>query len=125
MPTVQVSKADKDALALAARMAGVSEGEIIHRLITAGAVADEVPGSEDPGVVIYGDYAGHRTAAVYYIPGRVGITDGPLAGASFASPSGAARAIVHHYNPAVSGHRHGWTFWRLRDGDATLESIRP
>ena len=125
MPTVQVSEADKGALALAARMADVSEGEIIHRLIAAGSVADEVPASEDQGVVIYSDYAGHRTAAVYYVPGRVEVTDGPLAGASFASPSGAARAIVHNYNPAVSGHRHGWTFWRLRDGGATLESIRP
>jgi hypothetical protein len=38
--------------------------------------------------------------ARYFEPARVEIVDGPLAGQSFKSPTGAARALIRHYNPA-------------------------
>jgi hypothetical protein len=57
----------------------------------------------------------------------VEILDGPLAGKSFKTPTGAARAVVHRYNPDVNDNRNGWLFWWLeQDGPRVwLQSIRP
>lgn len=80
------------------------------------------------GVLIYADYEGNRTRARYFTPARVEITDGPLKGRSFRSPTGAARAVVRHYNPSVNDNRNGWSFWRIDNGGdprAWLQSIRP
>jgi hypothetical protein len=46
-----------------ARMANVTEGEIIRRLVAASAVAKEDPEPADQGVAICADYEGHRVRA--------------------------------------------------------------
>ncbi|MDT5039468.1 MAG: hypothetical protein QOE51_453 [Actinoplanes sp.] len=88
-------------------MATVTEGEIIRRLVGASAQATEEPDSADQGVAIYADYEGHRVRARYFRPARVEIADGPLAGKSFKTPTGAARAVVRHYNPSVKDNPNG------------------
>lgn len=109
-------------------MAGVTEEEIVRRLI-AGSVPVEEPLVEivGSGVKVFADYEGHRTHAIYYAPGRVEIIDGPLKGQSFKSPTGAARAVVRHYNPSVNDNRNGWMFWQIDNGGGArvwLQSIR-
>ena len=128
MASIEVDEAAKRTVSFAARMAGVTEGEIVRRLIAANAL--EV-GEGDPrqdGVLIYADYEGNRTRARYFAPARVEITDGPLKGSSFRSPTGAARAVVRHYNPSVNDNRNGWSFWQIDNGGGPrvwLQSIRP
>ena len=128
MPTIDVDNDTKRSVAFAARMAGVSEGEIVRRLILATAPAERsVPVSGETGVAIFAVYEGRRTRAIYYPPGRVEIIDGPLQGESFKSPTGAARAVVRHYNPAVDDNRNGWSFWQIDNGGGArvwLQSIR-
>lgn len=74
---------------------------------------------------IHADYAGHRTRGVFVRgPGRIEITDGPLAGREFRTPSEAARAVVGEYKPEVNPHRNGWGFWAVSSTGAPLQSIR-
>lgn len=129
MPTIDVDSDTKRSVGLAARMADVSEGEIVRRLVLATATAGrDASATRDTGVSIFAEYEGYRTRAIYYAPGRIEIVDGPLQGQSFKSPTGAARAVVRHYNPTVNDNRNGWSFWQIDDGTGErvwLRSIRP
>jgi hypothetical protein len=128
MATIDVDEATKQAVSFAARMANVSEGEIIRRLVGGSAPPREGPEPANRGVAIYADYEGHRVRARYFEPARVEITDGPLAGRSFKTPTGAARAVVRNYNPSVNDNRNGWSFWQIDNGTGArvwLQSIRP
>ena len=128
MPTVEIDDGTKRTLAFAARMANVTEGEIVRRLVAARSLTAEDPGLVQEGVAIYADYAGHRTPAMYFAPARVEIVDGPLKGKSFKTPTGAARAVVRHYNPSVNENRNGWGFWQIDNGGLSrvwLQAIRP
>lgn len=127
MPTVEVDDESRRAISFAARVAGITEAEVVRRMIAANA-ADVTRDPSDRTVPIFADYEGHRTHALYYPPGRVQISDGPLKGMSFKSPTGAARAIVRQYNPGVNDNRNGWAFFFIDNGDgsrASLQSIRP
>jgi hypothetical protein len=126
MATIDVDDVTKQAVSFAARIANVSEGEIIRRLVGGGAPPSDGPEPASQGVRIYADYEGHRVRARYFEPARVEITDGPLAGKSFKTPTGAARAVVRHYNPSVNDNRNG--FWQIDKGTGSrvwLQSIRP
>jgi len=128
MASIEVDDATKRTVSFAARMADVSEGEIIRRLINASALprADLEP--TEHGVAICADYEGHRVHARYFAPARVQIVDGPLAGQSFKTPTGAARAVVRLYNPSINDNRNGWAFWQIDNGTGSrvwLQSIRP
>jgi hypothetical protein len=127
MATIEVDDSSKRTLSFAARMANVTEGEIVRRLIADSSLAAEEPNPGLKGVPIYADYEGHRTRALYFAPARVEIVDGPLKGKSFKTPTGAARAVVRHYNPRVHDNRNGWGFWQLDNGGPRvwLQSIRP
>ncbi|WP_344078568.1 hypothetical protein [Luedemannella helvata] len=105
----------------------MSEGEIVRRLVATHADQQAEPAAQDEGVPIYADYSGHRTRALYFAPARVQITDGPLRGRSFKTPTAAARAVVRQYNPQVNDNRNGWGFWQLEQpGPRTwLQAIRP
>jgi hypothetical protein len=109
-------------------MVDVSEGEIVHRLINASSLTKSDPQPAKEGVAIYADYEGHRVHARYFEPARVEIVDGPLTGQSFKTPTGAAGAVVRHYNPSVNDNRNGWGFWQIDNGTGNrvwLKSIRP
>src|SRR4051794_33421448 len=102
MASIEVDGTTKRTVSFAARMAEVSEGEIIRRLVNASALARVDPEPVQEGIEIYADYEGHRVQARYFAPARVEIVDGPLAGQSFKTPTGAARAVVRLYNPSVT-----------------------
>jgi hypothetical protein len=87
--------------------------------------AADASGTSDM-IDVHVDYAGHRTQGTYDpVTTRIGITSGPLAGRSFKTPAGAARAVVAHYKPGVNPSRNGWTFWTLSDGSGRfLRGIR-
>ena len=128
MAMIEVDDATKRTVSFAARMADVTEGEIVRRLIAASSLADEDSGLDQKSVPIYADYEGHRTRALYFAPARVEITDGPLKGKAFKTPTGAARAVVRHYNPHVNDNRNGWGFWLIDNSGGPrvwLQSIRP
>jgi hypothetical protein len=121
MATIEVDES-------AARMADVTEGEIVRRLVAASSLEPKETDPSQKGVPIYADYEGHRTQALYFAPARVEIVDGPLKGESFRTPTGAARAVVRHYNPSVNDNRNGWGFWQIDNGGGPrvwLQSIRP
>jgi hypothetical protein len=125
---IEVDDGIKRTVSFAARMANVTEGEIVRRLIAASTLAGEEPNLGQEGVSIYADYEGHRTRALYFAPARVEIVDGPLKGKSFKTPTGAARAVVRLYNPSVNDNRNGWSFWQRDNGGGPrvwLQSIRP
>src|SRR5258707_10430347 len=116
MSTIEVDDGTKRTVSFAARMANVTEGEIVRRLIAASSMAAEEPDPGQKSVPVYADYEGHRTRALYFAPARVEIIDGPLRGKSYKSPTGAARAVVRHFNPSVNDNRNGWDFWALDNG---------
>ena len=129
MATIEVDEDTKRTVAFAALMASLSESEIIRRLIASTTLADDVRSlPPDQSTAIYADYEGHRVHARYLAPARVEITDGPLAGRSFKTPTGAARAVIRLFNPDINDNRNGWTFWQI-DGESgarrSLQSIRP
>jgi hypothetical protein len=128
MASIEVDEAIKRTVSFAARMAEVTEGEIIRRLVNASALARADPETGEESVEIYADYEGHRVHARYFAPARVEIVDGPLAGRSFKTPTGAARAVVRLYNPSVNDNRNGWGFWQIKNATGSrvwLQSIRP
>jgi len=128
MASIEVDDASKQTVSFAAQMADVSEAEIIRRMIRTSALTREDPRPAGDGVAIYADYEGHRVRARYFEPARVEIVDGPLAGQSFKTPTGAARAVVRHYNPSINDNRNGWAFWQIENTAGTrvwLQSIRP
>ncbi|GAA1602842.1 hypothetical protein J3R03_007534 [Actinoplanes couchii] len=132
MATIEVDEYTKQAVVFAARVANLPEGAVIRRLIadlTAPEQTPPPPATEiADGIPIHADYEGHRVRARYIAPARVEIVDGPLAGQSYRSPTGAARAVVRLYNPDINDNRNGWTFWQVDSGSgsrAPLQSIRP
>jgi hypothetical protein len=128
MATIEVDEAVKRTVTFAARMADVTEGEIVRRLIATSSLETNESDAGRKAVPIYADYEGHRTRALYFAPSRVEIADGPLKGRSFKTPTGAARAVVRHYNPSVNDNRNGWGFWQIDNGGGSrvwLQSIRP
>ncbi|AEB47588.1 hypothetical protein VAB18032_02520 [Micromonospora maris AB-18-032] len=130
MPQIEVDDATDRYLTFAAGITGMTKGQLVARLVeqaqAAAAPEPATPDGDEPASVrVYADYAGHRTYGMFVPgPGRIEITSGPLAGRSFRTPSQAAREIVQHYNPAVSPHRNGWSFFFVAATGAPLQSLR-
>ncbi len=133
MPQIEVDPQTDDYLTFAARIAGISKGQVVAHLVVLAKtgfaeIVSPGPSREPPGlrtVAIHADYEGHRTNAIFVRGlGRIEIADGPLAGRSFKTPSEAAREIVATYNPNVSANRNGWTFWVISESNAPLQTIR-
>ena len=126
MAMIEVDDQTDEYLALAARVAGLSKGQVVAQLVAL-AKADPVPAptSEDRRVPIYAEYEGHRTNGLY-TPGqhRIQIVDGPLADTSYKTPSEAASRVVSEYNKDVSPNRNGWTFWMIAESGQPLQTIR-
>jgi hypothetical protein len=126
---IEVDQQTDDYLALAARVAGISKGQVVAQLVV---LAKSEPPADSPrrpggerAVTIHADYEGHRTIARYIRGlGRIEIEDGPLAGESFKTPSEAAVRVVRKYNPEINPNRNGWTFWVITETGAPLQTIR-
>jgi len=130
MPNIEVDADTARALTFAARMAGMTPGQLVTRLVARASLLSAEPGevpesASDRRVAIYADYEDVRTDALFDVAtGRVDVTSGPLAGRGFKTPTGAARAVVAHYKPGVSPHRNGWSFWFLSEDGRALQTIR-
>jgi hypothetical protein len=132
MPTITVDESTYRAIELAARLTGMSQGDVVARLVDQANLStqNEVPAaageSTDERVPIYADYDGHRTHALFdRTTSRIDIIDGPLTGRHFKTPSSAARAVVEHYRPIVNPNRNGWSFWVIDDGHGRfLQQLR-
>ncbi|MFI6131051.1 hypothetical protein [Micromonospora sp. NPDC051141] len=131
MPSIDVDEETDRYVAFAADIAGLTKGQVVARMVReararAEARAGEAGAGDEPSAVqVYADYAGHRTFASFVPgPGRIEITSGPLAGRVFKTPSQAAREIVKHYNPEVSPHRNGWSFFLIAETAAPLQTLR-
>lgn len=129
MATITVDQSTYEAVDLAARLTGMTHSQVVARLVhQSRSPTDAGPShdGEDQAVRIFADYEGHRTNAQFNrLTKRIDLTDGPLSGQSYKSPSSAARAVVAHYKPEVNPHRNGWSFWMLADGSGRLlQSIR-
>ena len=129
MPTINIDQAEFDTIDLAANITNMSHAQVIARLVHQSrlpSATTPAPSTTSNSSAIYADYAGYRTTGSYdRMTKRIDITDGPLAGQSFKSPSSAARAVVSHYKPNVSPHRNGWSFWMVDDGSGRfLQSLR-
>lgn len=128
MPQLEIDSRTARALEFAARMAHVSPGQLVARLVDQASRGEgQLAGAEaDDRVGVCADYAGFRTKGLYdSLTGRIDVVAGPLEGRSFKTPSSAARAVVEHYKPGVSPQRNGWSFWMLDDGSSLpLQSIR-
>jgi hypothetical protein len=129
---IEVDDQTYRAIEFAARMAGLTAGEVVARLVAQASVPALAPPNAGASgaldvINVHADYAGHRTEGIYDpITTRIDITSGPLAKRSYKTPTGAARAVVAHYKPGISPNRNGWTFWILSDGSGRLlQDLRP
>lgn len=130
MRQVDVDEQTYQVIRLAARIAGISEAEIVARAVRAlpeGPPLAPVP-AFDPWVEIpiYAVYQGERVDA-RFLPAtrRVAVTSGPLAGRDFPTPSAAAGAIVAASNPGRRDTRtNGWRFWRVVETNGYLDSVK-
>jgi hypothetical protein len=129
MPNIEVDAETDRYLEFAARIAGLSKGAVVARLVgmyqTSRGDPTAVPEPEPRVVPIHADYEGHRTHANFVLgPGRIEVLSGPCTGTTYRTPSEAARAVVSAYKPDVSPHRNGWTFWIVTATGAPLQSLR-
>lgn len=130
--TVDVDAQTYQSLEFAAHISGCTAGEVVARLVAQASIPPATRREEtehtEKGlqVAVYADYEGHRTHGKYDPKTtRIDITSGPLAGRSFKTPTGAARAVVAYYKPDVSPNRNGWSFWTIDDGSGKfLQNIR-
>lgn len=128
MPSVEIDADTARVLEFAARMADLTPGQLVARLVDRASLPADPPDESiaPDRLAIFADYEGFRSAAMFdTTTGRVDITSGPLAGRSFKTPTGAARAVVAHYKPDVSPHRNGWSFWFLVETGKALQTVRP
>lgn len=106
-----------------------TEAAVIDRLLDA--FAQPQPASADQlrdqnELEVRASYEGHFIKGTFdKRTHSLRIDEGPLAGQSFKSPSGAAMAIVRQVKPDVHSNRNGWTFWTVTDTGYPLQSVRP
>jgi hypothetical protein len=107
----------------------VSNGEVVARLVEHFGKAPVADTSErnnsDSAAPIYVVYEATRIEATFDRATKaVTITSGKLEDKTYATPSGAAVAVVSAYNPSINPNRNGWTFWYLAVNGELLQTIR-
>ena len=126
MVKIEVDRSTARSLEFAASIAGVTAGEVVARLVAQSSMPKEAATGSAPGkIAIHADYEGIRSNALFDAETeRVDFVEGPLAGKSFKSPSGAAVAVVKHYKPDVDPNRNGWGFWTVTETGEWLQALR-
>jgi hypothetical protein len=112
-----------------ARAWKITEGAVVARLVehfveqpASEQLRTKAPGSAIPIYVVYDTT---RIDATFDPATKsVTITSGKLKDRAFASPSGAAVAVVSAYNPSVNPNRNGWSFWFLAESGELLQTVR-
>jgi hypothetical protein len=126
----EISSANHQKLALAAKGAGVSIDAILERILDVWLAQDEVPEArrsmDGDQIPVYAIYRSTRVEALFdpKTEGMTGTT-APIEGKEFASPSGAARAVVEALNPKVNSNRSGPRFWRVAATGKELATMLP
>lgn len=129
MATIEIDPETESAINFAAKVAGVSQSEIIRRLVELYSATEAdgptTPPARTSEVPIHLDYSGERTEGLFNrTTHRVEVASGPLAGKAWKSPSGAACAVIAELNPSVKPNRNGWKEWIVTETGETLQSIR-
>ena len=126
MPAIDVADNDALTLRVLAKEWGTTVRGAVHRLLEEYAGSTSPPPPPQPDLVaIHVVYNGTRINARFDPNSEsVEILDGGLTGMVFKSPSGAAIAIVRHYNPKVHPNRNGWIFFTVTSTGQLLQSIR-
>jgi hypothetical protein len=132
MPTIEIDEHTFRSLEFAAHMARTTPSDLVARLVAEKSTGVSAPSekTEQPEnaqrVAVFAVYEGRRTQGKYdRTTSRIDITSGPLAGQSYKTPTGGARAVISYYKPTVSPNRNGWSFWQLDDGsNKILNTIR-
>ena len=115
-----------DQVTLLARAWTTSASDVIGRLLREfRSAADDGARAKPEQIAVHAVYAGSRTEGLYD-PATLSltITTGPLAGRTYARPSGAAVALVGVLSPGVNPSRNGWSFWVISKTGQRLQSIR-
>lgn len=137
MRQIEISDEAYERLTFAARVFGVSVGDVVTRLVEAmdgpqpssnntsssAGTAEEPDDQEDVHVHVV--YQGHHVRGVFErSTKRLRITSGPLADRIYPSPSAAAIAVVESVNPdRARPETNGRTFWIIDKTGKTLRSI--
>jgi negative regulator of replication initiation len=133
MRIVEVPDETYERLDFAARVFGVSPGDVVVRLVHAmdrpdtpadSAAVDGTTASQDE-VKVHVVYQGRRVSGVFQRSTKqVRVTSDLLAGRSYPSPSAAAIAVVESINPGrTHPNTNGRTFWIIDDTGKALRSI--
>ncbi|WP_051809697.1 hypothetical protein [Actinoplanes subtropicus] len=108
----------------------ISPPQVIGRLVDHYYLtqAENTPTRRSPepsDVAVHRIYAGQRVEGLYHPETQsMTITNGPLSGRVYRSPSGARGAAVTTLNPGVAPNGSGWDFWIVTATGKTLRSIR-
>jgi hypothetical protein len=136
MKQIEVADGTYERLAFAAKVFGVSVGEVVARLVDApdepqsatdGNHQAQVIDSDDheDRVAVHVVYQGSRIQGIFdRTTNQLGITSGPLAGRTYPSPSAAAIAVVESVNPGRAfPQTNGRTFWIIDSTGRNLRSV--
>lgn len=132
LPTIEVNDNDALTLRVLAKQWDTTIKGAVHQLLEEYANSASKPSpsssSSEPDLDLVAIHVVHNGTRVNasFDPrsGSVEIVDGALAGQVFKSPSGAAIAIVRHYNPKVNPSRNGWIFFTVTSTGELLQSVR-
>jgi hypothetical protein len=124
MPSISVSPSTYSHITLLSSAWSVPDDQVVARLLEAfqDGRRGEQPNQRNPDeLLVSASYAGVNVNGIFHLSsGRLEVLDGPVAGRSFKTPSGAACAVVQVLNPRINPNRNGWTFWRDEEGDTLL-----
>lgn len=128
MANILVGDRTASEIGLLARAWGVTEGEVVDRLLdefrSGRALVPDLP-SDDNSVAVHAVYRGMRVEGMYSpASSALTITKGPEADRKFRTPSAAAIAVVSALNPSVNPNRNGWSFWTITSTGKRLQAIR-
>lgn len=128
--TIRVDAETAARVRFAARVHGVTEGEVIALAVAALSAPEQetaAPGRDRwAPVAIYGDDAGVRVEGEYVAATkRLVVTSGACKGETFTTPSAAARAVVGALRPERAATPvNGWRWWRLAETHERLAVLR-
>ena len=136
MPSLNVDEETAEAIRGLAKEHAMTVGAVVELLLqayhedvgrqvltNARPIKDRAP--DGSSVEVFMTYENERICA-QFAPSTtsLAISSGPLAGQAFRSPSGAAKAVIQHTNPASDGSRNGWITWFVASSGQPLQSIR-
>lgn len=123
--SMELPEATYGQVALLAAAWGVSEGEVVRRLVEHFQLsATSKKSSQEGTIAVHALYGGTRFEGLYDpATESVTVTSGSAQG-RYKSPSGAAAAVLRAENPRINSSRNGWSFWAITETGNPLQTIR-